>query len=134
MIAADALVVLHVQGLPVPQGSMRTFVVKGRPVVTSANKNLAGWRRLIADMAQGHLPAPTDSPVVVDMTFSFPKPKSSPKRRLYPDGRPDLDKCVRAVLDAITHILITDDSRVVGITARKVFGPPGVTLELRRAG
>ena len=134
MTAADALVVLHVQGLPVPQGSMRTFVVKGRPVVTSANKNLAGWRRLIADMAQGHLPAPTDSPVVVDMTFSFPKPKSSPKRRLYPDGRPDLDKCVRAVLDAITHILITDDSRVVGITARKVFGPPGVTLELRRAG
>ena len=134
MTTSDALVVLHVQGLPVPQGSMRTFVVKGRPVVTSANKNLAGWRRLIADMAQGHLPAPTDSPVVVDMTFSFPKPKSSPKRRLYPDGRPDLDKCVRAVLDAITHILITDDSRVVGITARKVFGPPGVTLELRRAG
>ena len=37
--------------------------------------------------------------------------------------RPDVDKLLRAVLDAITGIVFMDDSQVVKAEASKVFGP-----------
>jgi Holliday junction resolvase RusA-like endonuclease len=46
--------------------------------------------------------------------------------------RPDLDKLIRSVLDAITGVLIQDDSQIVGLHAVKKYvninGRPGVTV------
>ena len=142
--------VIHfeVRGLPVPQGSSRGFyarakgAAKGRVIVTSDNRNLADWRRAVAYAAQPVAPAALwDGPIEVALDFRLPQPKSRPthagrgKARhpilVFPDRIPDLDKLVRAALDALTNVVWVDDSRVVGIEARKSYGVPGLTVHAR---
>ncbi len=130
----DTLISFQVHGLPVPQGSTRAFVVKGRPIITSSAKGLSTWRRLVADVAQDYAPEePWHGPVGINLHFGLPKPKSAPKRRrVWPDKRPDLDKLTRAVLDALTYVVFADDSQVIDIRASKDYGPPGVVVEIHR--
>lgn len=44
----------------------------------------------------------------------------------WPSSKPDLDKLVRAVNDALTGIVLQDDSQVVAIQTLKEYGVPGV--------
>ncbi|HYT17866.1 MAG TPA: RusA family crossover junction endodeoxyribonuclease [Thermoplasmata archaeon] len=131
---SDAVITFQVHGLPIPQGSARSWVVNGKPVITSAAKGLATWRRLVADVAQRFAPTePWLGPVGIELHFGIPKPKSAPKkRRVWPDKRPDLDKLCRAVFDALTYVVYADDSQVVEIAATKDYGPPGVVVEVRK--
>ena len=133
-IRSDYLISFQVHGLPVPQGSTRSWVVNGKPVITSAAKGLSTWRRLVADVAQRYAPEePWEGPVGIELHFGIPKPKSAPKRkRVWPDKRPDLDKLTRAVLDALTYVVYADDSQVVNIRATKDYGAPGVVVEIHR--
>jgi Holliday junction resolvase RusA-like endonuclease len=48
------------------------------------------------------------------------KPKTV--KRLHPTVPPDLDKLIRAVLDAMTAIAYLDDGQVTEINAVKVYG------------
>lgn len=41
-----------VRGVPVPQGSTKAFVVKGRAVTTNKTPGLVAWRTAIADEAR----------------------------------------------------------------------------------
>lgn len=129
-----ALIRFQVHGLPVPQGSTRAWVVNGKPVITSSAKGLTSWRRLVADVAQRYAPdEPWNGPVGIELHFGIPKPKSAPKRRrVWPDKRPDLDKLTRAVLDALTYVVFSDDSQVIEIHATKDYGAPGVVVEVHR--
>ena len=131
---------LKVRGMPRPQGSMRAFVRGGKPIITAASKGLKGWRDLVAFAASA---AAQDEdaemvekgPVHVDMMFSLPRPKAEPKkRRTWPDRRPDLDKLVRAVLDALTGVAFRDDSQVVSMFAAKDWGKPGVKIVVSEIG
>lgn len=133
---------LQVVGTPQPQGSKTAFVRGGRAVLVEgrrgpARESFHSWREAVAqagrDWQAEHTQALLDEPVDVDIIFWLPRPKSAPKRRCYPDGRPDLDKLGRAVLDAITGVLIVNDSRVVTLTSRKRFAvdmPPGATITI----
>lgn len=129
-------IVFHVRGLPIAQGSTRSWVKNGRPVITSTSKGLGAWRRLVADVAQAHAPQePWEGPVAITLDFGLPKPKSAPKRRrLWPAKRPDLDKLTRSVLDALTYVIFSDDCQVVEFHVRKEYGPPGVIIEVCRIG
>ncbi len=129
-----SLISFQVYGLPIPQGSTRAWVKNGKPIITSTAKGLSSWRRLVADVAQRFAPTSLwEGPVEIDLHFGLPKPKSAPKkRRIWPDKRPDLDKLTRAVLDALTYVVFSDDSQVVSITATKDYGAPGVAVEIRR--
>ena len=62
------------------------------------------------------------------MSFRFQKPKSAKKSVTQKVTKPDLDKLLRSVLDALTGIVWVDDSQVVIISARKDFGQPGATI------
>jgi Holliday junction resolvase RusA-like endonuclease len=47
---------------------------------------------------------------------------------------PDLDKLIRAVGDSLTGTVITDDSRIVRISARKLYAEgiePGATISVK---
>lgn len=134
-----------VRGLPVPQGSARAFVVKGRPIITSANRGLAAWRRLVSDTAQDHAPRRLlEGPVALTVAFRFPRPKSrritvgrgKKKRRIkvWPDRKPDLDKLIRTIGDSLSNVIFHDDCQVVRIHASKDYGVPGVKIEIRRVG
>lgn len=57
-------------------------------------------------------------PVSVAATFVCPKPKAP--MNAYPAK--DLDKLARALLDALTGVVIADDSQVVELAVRKVYG------------
>ena len=130
-----------VRGQPITQGSMRAFVVKGRPIITSANKNLKDWRTLVALQAQTEatMECPLDGPISMALEFYMPRPKSLKKGVSYPikARSGDIDKLARAVLDALTSIFYTDDSQVVDLSVNKYWAmtgddsqPPGVFVEI----
>lgn len=120
---ADGLVVT-VFGKPVTQGAIRSLG-KGRPSVHAEAGRLKPWREAVKQaaldvVAEG---ARRDGPVSVAVTFTSDPPQSAPKRRrVWPITRSgDLDKLVRAVLDALTDAGVwRDDSQVVRLTASKV--------------
>lgn len=118
-----------VYGKPVPQGSAKAFYVKslGRAVITSDNKNLKPWRQQLSDTAMSlRVPClPREKAVEVGLVFYFERPKSTPKSRIYPTVKPDLDKLIRSILDSCTGIIFTDDSQVVRFTRiEKHYGLP----------
>jgi crossover junction endodeoxyribonuclease RusA len=116
-----------VYGTPRPQGSTRAFYVKslGRAVITSDNVKLKPWRQQISDTALSLNAAKFDRavPVEVSMHFYFQRPARAKKRRGM-TVKPDGDKLVRAIFDAITGVLIEDDAQIVVFQARKHYGGP----------
>jgi Holliday junction resolvase RusA-like endonuclease len=114
-----------VYGKPQPQGSTRAFTPKGwsRPIITTDNAKLKPWRQQIADTALtlGRIKYEKETPVAVTLNFYFAKPASTSKKRLFPIVKPDIDKIARSFLDAITGVLITDDSQVVALFAVKHY-------------
>jgi Holliday junction resolvase RusA-like endonuclease len=72
---------------------------------------------------------------MVRITFYLSRPKSAPKKKVVPAGRPDIDKLARAVLDGLTEGgAWLDDGQVVTLHASKVYAtedyPPGCTIEI----
>jgi Holliday junction resolvase RusA-like endonuclease len=127
----------RVAGDPIPQGSARAFVVKGRAVVTTDNPRLKAWRREVAEAARAVLRADHvawDFPVAVWIDARMPRPKTV--SREFPTGarEGDADKIARAVLDAMTEAgVYVDDSRVVSLTIDQRYAEPpedspGVTV------
>lgn len=134
-----------VLGRPEPQGSTRVMPIRaaGKPTrytTTTDNVKLRPWRALVASAAEEALDEAGGSlivsaPVGIELTYYFARPKghygsgrnsdlvrkSAPP---LPAGRPDLDKLVRAVLDALTGLAFRDDGQVVAIMAVKQYGDP----------
>ena len=127
---------MFVPGLPAAEGSVRGFQAGARTVVVHDNKaSLGVWRHAVTSRAAelwGDAP-PLDVAVGVDVCFHLPRPPSTPKRRIYPQVRPDVDKLGRAVLDALTGVVFVDDARVVELRCRKVYAvaaPPGADVRV----
>ena len=133
---------VDVSGVPQPQGSARAFVRGRRAIVTSDNPQLHSWRDLVRYAAGvearrvGWQVIAPPQPVLVALTFRLPRPKSVPKSRIRPTSRPDLDKLVRGILDALSGIAYHDDNQVCLVTATKEWpGPgeaPGVRVSVER--
>lgn len=134
MMPKGPLCRLEVRGLPVPQGSMNIY--RGR-AIHSKSTALKQWRALIALEAKQQLKTPIKAtPLTVYYDFFLPRPKTVPQtRRPLPAVKPDLDKLVRAVNDALATDagLIDEDSRIVTIRASKRYAdqtPPGVKVTI----
>jgi crossover junction endodeoxyribonuclease RusA len=111
--------IFAVPGRPAPQGSKRHV---GRGILVESSKDVGPWRERIALAARAAVgPGPLIGTAVdIRLDFVMPRPTSTPKRSTPPAvKRPDLDKLARAALDAITNVLIADDSQVVGLRATK---------------
>lgn len=127
-----------VPGVPISQGSLRSLGA-GRPTVHSNAATLLPWRASVVAHVRQQMERggewPIDGPVKLSVTFHLARPKSSPRWRLWPDKKPDLDKLVRACCDALSERTgagaIRDDAQVVLLSASKEFGTPGMTLSLR---
>lgn len=133
---------IEVFGQPAPQGSKSAFVRGGRAIVTEGGSKVgreshAAWRQAVAtaarDWQQEHRVAVFDEPLLVRIEFRLVRPKSVPKARVRPTVKPDLDKLTRSVLDALTGVVIVDDSRVVELHVSKHYAvdePPGAVIQL----
>ena len=119
-----------VPGEPITEGSTRAFTSGQRVVVThDRGPELDQWRLKVAHAAQaaaqdaGWEPR-YDGPVAVTAAFFLPRPKSA-KKRLVPHVKPDLDKLIRAVGDALAPYkqdgVLKDDSRIVTWRATKDY-------------
>lgn len=133
-LPADWTLDLFIPGVPRPQGS-KTSLGRGRMIESS--KYVKNWRERVAYFALQHHPAPIDRlvPVRLLADFIMPRPTATPKRRTPPAIRqPDLDKCIRAIGDALTGIAWTDDAQVIEIRATKRLAEldegPGVRIRV----
>lgn len=110
-----------VSGVPAPQGSL----VRGRyGGVHNASPRVKTWREAVRSEAANVRGQTMTGAVMVDLCFTVHRPE---KRKGWPIVRPDLDKYIRAVLDALTDAGVwKDDSQVVELSARKQYeGDPG---------
>ncbi len=123
-----------VRGVPVPQGSTKAFVVKGRAITTNKTPALVAWRQAIAEEARKVAPpALLGGALNVSCYFTFAAPKSRKKQGMTMYSRPDLDKLLRAVLDACTGVLWHDDAQVCILRGQKVYlSPPSVSVTVRQ--
>jgi Holliday junction resolvase RusA-like endonuclease len=129
-----------VYGRPQPAGSKRAFVNRrtGRAHVVDAAKGSAPWKQEVAGAAlkacNGE-PLLLDGPVILDVRFYLSRPRGHFRTGRnahllrdaapdYPTTKPDTTKLLRAVEDALTGIVWTDDSRVVYQIASKHYGNP----------
>lgn len=116
-----------VYGIPQPQGSTKAFIPKGwrRAVITSDNRRLRPWRQCVVDEALKHTngrASERDLAFAVSVEFYMLRPKSAPKRVACPTKIPDVDKLLRAILDALTTAgAWRDDSQVVDVRGRKRY-------------
>lgn len=65
--------------------------------------------------------APLDEPLCVEVVAYFERPKSKPKRVLFPTGKPDVDNLLKTILDSLNKILWRDDAVVVTATSKKRY-------------
>lgn len=119
------MISFEVEGNPVTQGSMK--VINGR-VLHSRGEALILWRTMIALAARKAGAFPVPNPVEMTIEFRLPRPKTV--KRDFPYVAPDLDKLIRAVLDALTGIAYVDDGQVISINSSKVYGEPGVSVSI----
>lgn len=139
-VPLNAAVRFEVAGVPVPQGSMKGFRRGNRVILTSDNERLAPWRTAVEFAARDAYPRALlmTGAVYVILDFRLPVPRSAPKRkRLAATKRPDLDKLVRGVLDALTGVLWADDAQVVSLQATKGLaydGAPGASVTVTEWG
>jgi Holliday junction resolvase RusA-like endonuclease len=132
----DNTISFSVRGDPKAKGSMRAFPVKRKDgslgtVMTNQNPKTREWEDRVALMAVENQPDTIwDDPVSVHVSFELTRPKghfgtgknadkvkdSAPD---WPTKKPDLDKLVRTILDAITGVIVADDSQVVKVYARR---------------
>lgn len=115
---------LFVAGKPAPQGSKRH--VGGGSMVESS-KALGDWRTIMAWTAANEYDGePITGAVVLAVEFVMPRPKSLPKRNPTPPHtkRPDTDKLLRAVGDAMTGVVWADDSQIIESIGTKRYAEP----------
>ncbi len=158
------MITFTVRGLPAPQGSKRAFRNKysGRIQQVESSARVAPWRSDVRDAALAAMTylvgatgtgdrgftetlPPLTGPISVKLTFSLPRPRGhygtgrnaavlKPSAPTWPTSKPDLDKLVRAVLDACSALVWRDDAQVVGVQTEKLYAsdhrPPGVEVQV----
>jgi len=125
------MIAFTVTGAPQTKGSAKAFKHNGtgRIIVRNDNPRCKSWQADVAWQAKGAMAGrrAEPGPVRVAVLFTVARPPTS--RLLAP--RLDLDKLLRALLDAMTGIVYVDDSQVVEVTARKAWGPGGASVTVQ---
>ena len=129
----EARIKFVVDAPPVSQGSM-TAVYNRKLGVARVRHNAAPalslWRSLVRERAHMAKAEVWTGPIGIRISFGIKAPQNA--RHGYPK-RPDLDKLVRGVMDALTGCCYVDDSQVVSIQAEKVFHTATI-IEVWRIG
>jgi crossover junction endodeoxyribonuclease RusA len=150
-----AILAFTVVGTPAPQGSKRGFYNKSlnRVQLVESSAKVKPWRQDVKAAALNAIAnqpgawATLDGPLTVTICFYLTRPRShygtgrnaqllKPSAPTFPATKPDLDKLIRATLDAIGEAAVwVDDSRVVALEVTKVYAdansPAGADIAIR---
>ena len=111
----SVVVRFRVEGTPRPKGSWR-HVGAGR--VISAAKGLDAWERAVRQAAQHAMVVPRVHGDALQVTLCFRMPRPACREDdVWHATRPDIDKLIRAVLDAMSGIVYTDDALICSVSA-----------------
>lgn len=128
-----------VPGIPKPAGSKSGFPYvdkqtgKTRVRIVDACKGSQAWKKTVARYARkGYLGKPVGVPCKLRLWFYMPRPKShyrqgkfahllKPSAPNWHTFKPDVLKLARAVEDALTGIIYTDDSNIVSESMMKFW-------------
>jgi Holliday junction resolvase RusA-like endonuclease len=138
-------VAFFVRGKPQPAGSKRAFPIKRKGggvgvAVTDDNPKTKGWQGEVGYAGALAMEAigatvPWDGPLGLAVTFTLRRPKGHfgtgrNARKLKksavprPITKPDATKLLRAIEDALSGVVWTDDAQVVEQLATKRYGEP----------
>lgn len=125
---ADQAVHFTVTGKPVGQGRIST--INGRSF-HSNGRELDAWRNTVGDAARealgGRAPFAPYQPVRLLMVVTVHRPKRP--RGVLPTTRGlDIDHALRAVGDALTGVVFTDDAQLVDVRVLKVYADDPIGL------
>ena len=124
------MLVFTVLGPPATKGSTVSFMGdKGKIVTRTDSTGLASWTQAVgwaARAARIRL-VPRPGAVRVSVRFDCVKPPSA-SQRVYPTVKPDIDKVLRALLDALTGVGYEDDSQVIEVMASKGYAKSAQTV------
>jgi len=133
------MIQFSVRGKPVPQGSKNQWGGE-------SSKFLKPWRDSVTVAAVEAMVEAREvmmlGPVILVCRFNMPRPKShyrsgarahelKPSAPLFVPTKPDLDKLLRAVGDALTNAgVVRDDCQITGVVAHKKYadGPPSMDV------
>ncbi len=122
---------IAVAGDPKPQGSLTSFKHPSTgAIITPQKASVKDWRNDIRLRAQEVGVYVDEGPIGLHVAFTLRRPKSTRKRNppsttALAAKRPDIDKLVRAVLDALQAVWYSDDSQVVDLSVSKRVAEPG---------
>ncbi len=131
-----------VPGVPAAQGSKRAIGRRrnGSTILIESSTRLRPWRDRLRDaltLAHGGRP-PFEGPVELELTFMLPRlPSYRRTGTVLATKKPDLDKLLRAVGDALTDArVLGDDSQITTLSnvRKRVCEPgalPGVEILVR---
>lgn len=135
--AAEEVLRFDVVGMePAPQGSKRPVGRdrQGRALMVESCKRVKPWRQLVADAALAAVPRRPliASPCVLCAEFRFLRPKGhhgasgqlKAKAPRHHTVRPDVSKLLRSTEDALTGVLLRDDSLIIAAPAIKRYCLP----------
>ena len=115
-----------VEGTPVPYARVVPMNRGGRRWAYKPKKtqDYGDW---VSSVASEHAPAELlNGALSVEFHFYFARPKSrmNEKKYPYPDVKPDIDNCEKALQDAMESVIYTNDSRIVRKVSSKDYGLP----------
>lgn len=128
------IVSFFVPGKCQPKGSTKSFrsATTGHVMTLSDNDKLAPWATDVkfAALKEMNGAPPTESAVAIELDFQMARPKSR-KRDLNMVTKPDVDKLIRATLDAMAGVVFADDKQVTEVHAHKFYSErPGVNVRV----
>lgn len=126
-------VVVH--GRAVPQGALKAGVRKdGRVFLRHRDTGVREWRAAVTEAVAQRMEGgpPLRGPVGLIVDFYRVRPAGHygkrglrPSAPAHPATRPDIDKLLRSILDALQGVAFADDSQVVELHAHKRFADEG---------
>lgn len=126
-------IVMRAYGKPQPKGSVSAFYNKALHRMQRFDSNRGGkaWREQVKEAfvaatgwEEGAPPAnDRDVAIAMHVVFWLPKPKKPKYREAL--AKPDLDKLLRGVLDALLGLAYVDDAQVKSITTFKTYAGDG---------
>jgi len=131
------IIIITIDGQPVAKGRAR-IARNGIAYTPAKTRAFESHGRMAAQIAMEDR-APLAGAITATISAVLPVPKSWPKRktadaltgRLRPTSKPDADNYAKAALDACNGIVFADDSQVVDLVVRKLYGAdPRLVIEV----
>jgi len=114
------VIAFEIPGKPVAK--QRPRIARGFAYTPKETVNYENWVRLCYQNANQ---PKLEGELIAELTFVFDIPKSKQKQAregARPTTKPDLDNLAKAVLDALNGLAYHDDSQIVELYVRKIYG------------